>query len=370
MHILSSFKIIIITVASLFMVISKGLSQENPDIWTAFHDQEAGTIGFKDAEGEVMISPRFMGFTVANKFEHIMAVMEEKEGDYISYYLTKSGDRVAHSQLYISDNSADCENEGFIRFEHNEKVGMLNKNGNIVVPAEYNALSRANNGLIVALKGSRKSFWEKHSHSGCNHYSWKGGKTLLIDSSNQVLIKKFNHTSSLDFYSYRISEYLPKDESRAHFKGVNGKYYSFIDFKLEFKDWLFNELLNEISQNKVLSASYSEIRHWNDSLGGLRSDKAEYLAKNYEQLTERLLWLTSPETDYFFTEDGINPFIAEGEEFEKYINNCGEGKYWQYPVLTIILNHPTKDDFVQDHYSFLRTDEGYKLFDITLRPKK
>ncbi|MNL66168.1 hypothetical protein D3C87_1905890 [compost metagenome] len=54
-------------------------------------------------------------------------------------------------------------------------------------------------------------------------------------------------------------------------------------------------------------------------------------------------------------------------EFQKYFNNCGESKDWQYPTMSIIISHKNKKDMVQDHLEFLRTDEGYQLLCVTIR---
>ncbi len=44
-----------------------------------------------------------------------------------------------------------------------EMVGMFNQNGEIAIPAKYNALSRVENGLIVGLKRRKERFfWDKH----------------------------------------------------------------------------------------------------------------------------------------------------------------------------------------------------------------
>ena len=62
--------------------------------------------------------------------------------------------------------------------------------------------------------------------------------------------------------------------------------------------------------------------------------------------------------------------MYEGTEFEKYFTNCGESKDWLYPTMSIILSHGTKKDFAQDHYGFLRTDDGYKLISLSIKNEK
>lgn len=113
--------------ATVSFLIWSSAHTQSPGRWTAFWDERSELRGFKDSNGDVRIKPKFMGFTVANEFEHIMAAMEEKAGSYETYYLTRSGKKVGVDSLYIDDNSADCESEGFIRFRDKttDKVGMF-----------------------------------------------------------------------------------------------------------------------------------------------------------------------------------------------------------------------------------------------------
>ncbi|MHC0443614.1 WG repeat-containing protein, partial [Flavobacterium sp. 3-210] len=75
-----------------------------------------------------------------------------------SYYLTKQGKIVGRDSLYVFDNGPDCENEGFIRFTNHktDKMGIFNSEGKIVIPAQYSALTKVRNGLIVVLKDAEK----------------------------------------------------------------------------------------------------------------------------------------------------------------------------------------------------------------------
>ncbi|MBK6265363.1 WG repeat-containing protein [Marivirga sp. S37H4] len=338
--------------------------------WEAFWNADTTHIGFKDHNGEVKITPKFMGFTIARKFDDIIAVMEEKNGEYESYYLTKSGKTAAYGDLFISDNSADCESEGFIRFQdkETEHIGMLNSEGKVVVPAEYNALSRVRNGYIIALKNARKHFWEKRKHSGCNHYSWKGGKTYLIDTSNQIIIKKFKNENALDFYSLEKTAEVHPDQNRESYLAKDGQYYSFIDFKKTFQDWLFNNLINSLSMEKLSGASYKEIYYWKDNEGWVSQPKEKYLADHFDLLKKRLQETQKEGADYFISTEGLTIYDYESGEFSQFFNNCGQAKDWKYPLMTLVISHDTDDgDFYQDHISFLKTDEGYQLINVILR---
>jgi len=77
--------------------------------------------------------------------------------------------------------------------------------------------------------------------------------------------------------------------------------------------------------------------------------------------------LNKQNAEYFISIDGLNPFIYRASEFDNYFNNCGESKEWKYPVMDVVINHKTESDFTQDHFEFLRTDNGYKLISMTIR---
>ncbi|WJS96283.1 hypothetical protein NYQ10_07425 [Flavobacterium johnsoniae] len=132
---------------------------QNNDIWTSFPNKDTTLIGFKNKNGVVKIEPKFSGFTTARKFENIIAVTEEKNGKWESYYLTKAGKIVGRDSLFVFDNSPDCENEGFIRFtdRKTDKMGIFNAEGKIAIPAEYSNLTKVKNGIFIGLKDAKKN---------------------------------------------------------------------------------------------------------------------------------------------------------------------------------------------------------------------
>tara|TARA_B110000211_G_scaffold231093_1_gene291965 strand:+ start:3103 stop:3477 length:375 start_codon:yes stop_codon:yes gene_type:complete len=116
----------------LFLLLGQLGFAQNNDKWTSFSDKKSELTGFKNLKGEVMIEPKFMGFTIAKVFDVIIAVMEEDSGTFKTYYLIKSGKKIGNDSLHIFDNGADCENEGFIRFrdKKTDKVGMFDEHRN------------------------------------------------------------------------------------------------------------------------------------------------------------------------------------------------------------------------------------------------
>lgn len=358
-----------IALTYIFILIGCTIFAQQKNSWISFQDSDSELIGFKDLDGNIKIVPKYMGFTTANRFDNIIAVMEENNGDYISYYLTKSGKIVGRDSLHIFDNGADCESEGFIRFRDKEtdKVGMFNGDGKIVIPAEYDGLTGVSNGMLVALKGAKKEYWDNHKDSGCNHFSWTGGKEYLIDTGNKIIIKNFKYEGNLNFFSLSIEPKVNKDSIRKTFPGVDGKYYNFIDYQKEFQNWIRSVLIDTLTIEKLLEISYNKITYWKEPNGWINESKEDFLLRNFNLLKIRLNELSKENVDFSIFIDGLNPFIYEGSEFDKYFNNCGEAYKSKYPVMNLVISIKTENELIQDHFDFLRTEEGYKLISVTIR---
>lgn len=345
----------------LFYLLNSSAFAQNNDLWISFWDKDTTHIGFKDVNGSIKIVPKFMGFTSARKFDKIIAVTEETNNSWKSYYLTKTGKIVGRDSLYIFDNGPDCENEGYIRFtdRKTDKTGMFNSQGKIVIPADYSALSKVQNGMITALKGALKK-------QDGEHFFWSGGKRYLIDLNNKILIEDFKDNTDLNFYSLQKSEAPNKEATRDYFIGIDGQYYSFINYDKEFALWLKNDLLSDLSKENLMKISFDKITYWKEPNGWKSESKAKFIEQNYALLKSKLQQLKTSGTDYFISSDGLNPFIFETSEYGEYFNNCNEPKEWMYPVKNIIINSNNKADFKQDHFEFLRTDKGYKLISVSI----
>lgn len=340
--------------------------------WTAFLSEDSGHTGFKDQNGRIRIKPKFAGFTIAKKIDKIIAVMEEKNGKNELYYLTKSGKIVQRGNLYLFDNSPDCESEGFIRFRDRktDKAGLLNGEGKIAIPAVYNDLTNVRNGFIIALKGAKKKILDANEPSGCNHFTWVDGETVLIDTRNKIIIRNFDSESNLDFFSINIASEPSKDVRRQNFMGVDGRYYSFVDYKKEFQQWLFSNLLENLSVDKLIEYSYHKTYFWKEPDGWTHESMHIFIERNFELIRSRLEEIKSKSSEYFISIDGLNPYIYGSTDFDIYYNNCGQPKEWKYPVMSVIISHKTKNELNQDHFEFLRTATGYKLISVTIRNGK
>ena len=348
--------------------------QQQNDTWFAFGSLEDDElIGFKDQFGKVRIPQKFTDIMSGWKFDYIMAAIEITSEKSESYYLTKSGRIVGRDSLFIFDNYPDCENEGFIRFHDKltDQMGLFNRDGDIVIPAGYNALTRVMSGLVAGLKNAEKQYWHgdgHDEHAGCNHYSWTGGQSVLLDTTNRILIEDFNYEGTLDYYSLQITDSPVKDDRRLNFKSVDSTYYSFVHVEKEFQVWLDELLLADLSEEKWLAASYDSIT-WTPSGGWEAESKYDFIRRNFSLLRDLLLLIKQPDFDYYIISGGLNRFIFDSDEFKCYYNNCGDPIEWKYPVITLILNHRDDNRLTQDHFEFLRTDNGYRLLSVSFRPE-
>ena len=244
---------------------------------------------------------------------------------------------------------------------------MFNRNGDIVVPAEYNDLTRVKNGMIIAIKGAEREYWDDSRE----HWSWVSGQEMLIDTLNNVLIENFTYDNYyLNFFSIEKSKNPHSDTIiRKSFLAKDGSYYSFIDFEKEFKQWLIDDLLANLTAETLTNASYDTITWLSAEKNRTKSNRQQFIADNFEVLKNGLLEIINPNSKYSISISfiGLNPFIYEGVEFEKYFDNCRNAKE-RYPLMEVVKWN--KNNSTQNWYEFLRTDNGYKLISITIRDEK
>ncbi|WP_457127218.1 WG repeat-containing protein [Mucilaginibacter sp. HD30] len=334
---------------------------QKKDTWVAFYNKDTTLVGFKDKQGQIKIPPKFTTYGAAEKFDNIIAVSEFKKPKDANYYLTKNGRIVGRDSLYYFDSFPDCECEGFIRFIDYKslKMGMFNANGDIAIPAIYNYLSPVRNGLIMALTGAKRVYPKDPNEE---HFDpWEGGKEILINTTNKVIIRNFPYDADIDFYSVIVSEEPNPSTVRKNFKADKTKYYSFISFEKEFKAWLKNTLLNNITLKNLLANSHSTIQVERDA-DRQALPKEKFLKSSFNLLKSKLSRLKVT-TNFDVYNEGLNPYIYGGNEFEEYFDNCGMSKDWLYPVMEVIVTG--KDNAVQESFEFLRSKTGYKLIGVS-----
>ncbi|WP_312695799.1 hypothetical protein [Sphingobacterium mizutaii] len=326
----------------------------------AFYNADSTLVGYQDRQGKVIVPLSLQAVSrIPSSFDNIISVTEvNDQEEFRSYFLTKTGRKVGNDSLYYFDNVPDCESEGFIRFydQANDLVGLLNAEGEIQIPATYNGLGRVKNGMIPALKGAQR----KRDSPDDEHSYFVGGKSMLIDTNNQVLIEDFPYNDNLNFYQVSINGSLPEDGTWEKFKGKNGNTYAFMDYVKEFEQ-LFPKLFSkEITKERLISHSYDSIAYWHeDQNQWVFEESPKYINRQGDILKELFESVISGSKKYDISKSSLNYFIFEGESYSKYLDQCGDSLDAKYPVISLSLY----DEFpyVSKTFEFLRTDEGYKL---------
>lgn len=370
---------IIISIFFLFVGCS---TSSHHEYWTTHWNEDSTLFGFKSENGRVEIEPKFIDYSYVSSFdnfnagfEEIIAVGENNDGAYRSYYLSKSGHTFGQGNVYVTNEvRVDCESEGFIRFidHENDKIGMFDKSGKIAIPAVYDELSRVHNGLVYAIKNAEKFYYDESVDSSV--FIWINGDRMILDTKNKILIKNFEYKKNyrpinyLDLYSLNISELADKDTTKYSFLGVNGLYYTFSDFKLEFEEWVKTELLTNLNIESFNSISSDSITfrgafNLNDNKSNwTTTGKTEFFDANFKLIKKRILESSQPNAKWFGVHEPMNELIFNRVYYSTYFDNCGNSKYNRYPVLILVVNTEKGD---QDKYYFLESEEGYKFIGAT-----
>ena len=328
-------------------------AEQGNDIWTSFWNEDSTKIGYKDKNGVVKIEPKF-DMVSHNNFSNIIAVsnFDAKNNKRERYYLTKNGKIVGRDSVYYFENTIAYECNGFILFNDpkTKNYGLFDRNGNVVIPAEYNSLSNVRGGMMIALKGAERKYKE---NDDSDHNPFVGGKRLLIDTLNNILIEDFfaaaddseMDTYELNFFSVEKTEVPHKDTTRVSFPAKGGGYYSFIVYEREFKRWLFGELLANLTPEKLMDAM-QEIIAWNSILYQGESNGRQFAKDNFDVLKNELSAMLNPNNKYY-----ISTYRDS--------DNCEA-----HSEIGIIISVPKSND---NNFYFSRTDNGYKLSSVTIR---
>ena len=240
---------------------------------------------------------------------------------------------------------------------------MFGQNGKVAIPAVYNAMTRFRNGMAVALAGAEKVHM-KHNHGDCDHWYWGGGTNYLINTNNEVLVENFEPYEAIDYHSLIISPEKSSDSTRVSFKGKDGNYYTFINNEELFTEFIEKEILPNITIDNLITHSYPEIIYWSDGSGWISKDSAALLNANFTLFAEKLEAIQSEANEYNITIESyiICPDHMQNQ-FDRYRDNCGQLDTTRYPYMEVHVR--PKGEYSNQHsFSFLKTDEGFKLMAV------
>ncbi len=381
----------------LMLLISGGLFAQKDDVWVSYYDTVSGKAGYKDLKGNMMLPPSFIGVGDRDSFYNIAAVTAEVNDKYVSYYLLKDGGKVGVDSVYMFDFIFDCESEGKILFydRKTDKVGFFNKDGKVTIPAMYNAATPFRNGLSFVLQNSRRQCWDSTAQN-CEHWTWSGGQQMLINERNEVLI---DHTTypvyALDMYSMKKNANGLDSSFYATLRGRDGNTYSFIDREKHFIYWFNKELIPVVNNN---------IKNWRPYLFDMivvnvpgidgRNFRPDLFMSKVENEIGMFGLANVNAANVQIVQEWYPISREEGqdEEFRRYYKACGGIDLHRYPLFDVIVTRIKKSDKSHqdavgkkkkvtldtmspdesdiestDTYRFIKTTEGYKLYEFSIR---
>jgi WG containing repeat len=342
-----------------------GQSKKN---WYYFRDKKTGLIGYKDRQGNIKIPAKFGGFTGALVFRDIIAVTEDKTGQ--SYYLLKNGKKIGSDSLYVWDNDFDNLIEDKIRFrdKKTDKVGFFNKNGKIIIPAVYNDARPFHNGLALVVHNGKRVCLDGSMYNDsapCEHWSWNGISSI-IDTQNRIVADNISidETGDINWFALKITRLTPDTTLYTSFKAPGGNFYSFLNYKKEFKKWFYKTYLNNLNQN-VAADCYKKLAVEDQSKSRTIQyyTKGSFLRHYQTLLIEKMKTMKAGKVkttifdgdfaDDFYTKKATTDELPDKE---------------MCPVFNVVSNYYQKNKQLnyQEQYFFLSTNGGYKLIEIVL----
>jgi hypothetical protein len=293
-------------------------SQEDTN-WYGFYNSDSTKIGYKDSRGNVKIEPKFeLAMTNFKIFKDVVIVWEyapNYSGE--KYYLNKLGNKFGKDSIYVFDFSFAEESEGKIKFRDykTDKVGFFDKNGKVVIPANYNDAGDFHNGLAMIIKNGVRKCWREDNgkqpeYPNCEHWSWEG-KTMMINSKNQELFeipKQKDYSYSVDYTNFKLNENVDSDVYTSY-NGNDGNTYSFYSSEKDFKKWFETKFLTDFKTNrKILEKYFNNSIELQINESSVIIDKKDFLTKGFDKKINKLL------EDYIKNKYSIDYFNEDSRE--------------------------------------------------------
>ena len=387
----NSMKLIVtILTLGLICVVHCGFAQKkhNPkksddtEPWISFTNKKTELTGYKDKKGNIKIPAKLGGvFGYPDTFYNIMEVVEAPGKKYEEYYLLKNGKKIGRDSIYVFDFQSDFESEGKIRYHDykTDKYGFFDKDGKVVIPAEYDGIDQFHNGLTTGWIHAERIHYDKkpREHSPRK----KGGEMVLINDKNEVLVHNYNveYWQKIDWYSMEVNKRSADSAIRVFIKGENGNVYSFIEYQKEFALWFYADFLPAIrAKNKTAISNFFFEEVEIGSYGGTPIDsdtsnlfkKEDFTSEIYE--TYLYPWanklLDTSIIDAGYNNSEIDGYYDHSKYLRKFFSYCGKHNNEKYPNFKAGLNY--NDDFEErkklgvSELKFIRTENGYKLYKI------
>jgi hypothetical protein len=347
------------------------------NLWHSYYDKKTELTGYKNAQGKIKVPAKFSLITHTGIFRNIVPVSEEVSKDkFAYYYLLKNGKKVGKDSLYIWDFTTDCESEEKIRFydKKTDKVGFFDRNGKVVIPAVYNSVQPFYNGLALTIRNGKRMCYDNKPYdeaNPCEHSFWNG-TTAIINTKNQILVDSLQDDAirHLNFYSLKVGSQPLDTAIYVNLKGVDGQYYSFIDYEKEFKQWFYQTYLASLNKGNLQANTFSKVMvgigHKKTSDRPMPS--ALFIKRCSALLLQKMQAIKRHPGSAYIGREDLYSLLYEDAVFRPYYTDCGMPNNQRYPVYSVIFdtydNHTKTNN--QESFIFLRTANGYKLIGMRL----
>jgi hypothetical protein len=163
------------------------IDQKIDNIWYSYIDDRIesetyGDYGWKNTSNdEIMVPAQYMMiFYKCHDSAKSIGFAGAKEGTKGIWYWTPDGEKIL--QAYIFDNGPDYFEEGLSRYIENEKIGFINENLEIVIPAQFDGAWPFENGTAKVCNGCEKVYIDEFKE----YYTYEGGTWGKVDKNGTV----------------------------------------------------------------------------------------------------------------------------------------------------------------------------------------
>lgn len=326
----------------------------NEYIQKVYNPNDEELIGYIDEKGDTILPAIYNPVFSHDRIYKVGAVssFDKKIG---RFYINKLGHKFGRDSTWDWDFSYDVESEGFIRFtvsgrpdRNAHREGMFDWKGNIRIPADYNLLSSLKNGFVFAIKDARS----EPIAPGAEYYHWVGGKRLLLDSNNNILVSNQDEIKkayrNIDYYSYQIGQ--DSIDGKINIRMDNEKYLSFNDLK---KDFLSLVNSQSVYEKLLLDSVYIDTNRISQS--DFVQSKASDLLKEKLRQTIKIEDIKLSDFSPYFEIDGkfLAPYLEQRSRDEMFRKKA---------VIELSIRHVPKKGF---KYVFIRSEgNNYKLVQV------
>ncbi|HEX8269075.1 MAG TPA: WG repeat-containing protein [Flavobacterium sp.] len=149
-----------------------------------------GEYSFIDSKGDTIrkLPDKKYNFCFTRKFVNFAIFgISDKSG----WYAIDINEKILF-QIYntsYGEVSPDTIIEDKIRIiDKDKKIGFAHKNGQIIIPPQFEEASHFDNGFAIISEDCEKIPWQQHNnHSGCQHFSTKCRRNGYINAKGEII---------------------------------------------------------------------------------------------------------------------------------------------------------------------------------------